>query len=439
MNANKLDINTADFEQSRIEEDEQEWKYLILDKLIKSIDLTLIGTLDDKTARATIRSTTQRLMDDESVPLSARVRKQIIIDIEDEVLGLGPLEPLLKDPAVADIMVNGYDKIYVERHGKIQTTKVRFRDNTHLLNVLDRIVSSVGRRIDESSPMVDARLADGSRVNAIIAPLAIDGPSLSIRRFSIENLTVKNLIELETVSEDAAKVLEAMVKGRLNILISGGTGSGKTTLLNIVSGFIPSNERIITIEDSAELQLQQDHVIRLETRPPNIEGKGQITQRDLLRNTLRMRPDRIVVGEVRGAEAFDMLQAMNTGHDGSLTTVHANTARDALIRIENMVTMTGMNLPIKAMRAQIASAINVVVQTERMEDGKRKVVSIQEIQGMEGDVIIMSEIFKYQRQGLDEEGNVKGFFRSTGMVPHFIEHLKHRGISLDFQLFRPND
>ena len=427
------------FEPGRIEANEQEWKYLILEKLLKAIDLTLIGTLEDKTARSRIRETTQRVMNDESVPLSAPARKRIIQEIEDEILGLGPLEPLLQDASIADILINGYDKVYIERHGKIQATGVRFRDNTHLLNILDRIVSSVGRRIDESSPMVDARLADGSRVNAIIPPLAIDGPSISIRRFAIEKLSIENLIELDAISEEAAKVLQGIVKGRLNVLISGGTGSGKTTLLNIVSGFIPADERIVTIEDSAELQLQQEHVVRLETRPPNIEGRGEVTQRDLVRNSLRMRPDRIVVGEVRGSEAFDMLQAMNTGHDGSLTTVHANSARDALTRVENMITMTGMNLPIKAMRAQIASAIDVVVQTERMQDGKRKVISIQEIQGMEGDVITLSEIFKYQRQGIDEDGNVIGYFRPTGMVPHFLDHLKHRGIHLDFQLFHPSD
>ena len=434
----RQDVNMSQFAAKGTEVNEQDWKYLLLDKLLKVIDLTLIGNLDGKTARSRIREATQRLMNDESAPLSASMRQRITLEIEDEILGLGPLEPLLRDAGIADIMINGYDTVYIERHGKIHTTDVRFRDNAHLLNILDRIVSSVGRRIDESSPMVDARLADGSRVNAIIPPLAIDGPSISIRRFAVDKLTIENLIELEAISETAAEVLHGVVKGRLNVLISGGTGSGKTTLLNIVSGFIPSDERIITIEDSAELQLQQKHVIRLETRPPNIEGKGEITSRDLVRNSLRMRPDRIVVGEVRGAEAFDMLQAMNTGHDGSLTTVHANSARDALTRIENMITMAGMGLPIKAMRAQIASAIDVVIQTERMEDGKRKVVSIQEIQGMEGEVITLSEIFKYQRQGVDEDGNIIGHFRPTGMVPHFIDHLKHRGITLDFHLFHPD-
>jgi pilus assembly protein CpaF len=326
--------------------------------------------------------------------------------------------------------------VYVERHGRIEHTDARFKDNDHVLNILDRIVSKIGRRVDESTPMVDARLADGSRVNAIIPPLALDGPTISIRRFSIDNLTVENLIELGSLAPEAADIIQKIVMCRLNVLISGGTGSGKTTLLNILSGFIPARERIITIEDSAELQLQQPHVVRLETRPPNIEGKGQVSSTDLVRNSLRMRPDRIVIGEVRGGEAFDMLQAMNTGHDGSLTTVHANTPRDALTRIESMVTMTGMKLPMQAIRAQIASAINVVIQTERMEDGRRRVVSIQEIQGMEGDIITMAEIFAFRRKGLDEDGNVVGEFCATGVVPKFADQLKRRGFPLDLKMFR---
>jgi pilus assembly protein CpaF len=326
----------------------------------------------------------------------------------------------------------------VERRGKLERTDVQFRDDAHLMNIIDRIVSSMGRRIDESSPMVDARLKDGSRVNAIIPPLAIDGPMLSIRRFSVSRPGAEDLINFGAITPMMAEVLDGIIKAQLNVLISGGTGSGKTTLLNALSGFIPHDERIVTIEDSAELQLQQPHVVRLETRPPNIENKGEVAQRDLVRNCLRMRPDRIIVGEVRGAEALDMLQAMNTGHDGSLTTIHANSPRDALSRLETMVTMAGFNLPIRATRAQIASAIHVVVQLERMEDGKRKVVSLQEVQSMEGDVITMSEIFKFQRQGVDRGGNVQGYFQATGLVPKFHEHLQQRGINLDFSLFNPN-
>lgn len=354
------------------------------------------------------------------------------------MMGLGPLEPLLEDISISDILVNGHSLVYVERHGKLERTEVQFRDDAHLMNIIDRVVSSVGRRIDESSPMVDARLKDGSRVNVIIPPLALDGPMLSIRRFSVSRPGVEDLVNFGTLTPMMAEVLDGIIKARLNVLVSGGTGSGKTTLLNVLSSFIPHNERIVTIEDSAELQLQQPHVVRLETRPPNIESKGEVSQRDLARNCLRMRPDRIIVGEVRGGEALDMLQAMNTGHDGSLTTIHANSPRDALSRLETMVTMAGFNLPIRATRTQIASAIHVVAQLERMEDGKRRVVSLQEVQGMEGDVITMSEIFKFRRQGIDKEGNVQGQFQSTGLVPKFHERLQQRGIHLDFSLFDPN-
>lgn len=413
-----------------------EWKFKLLDKLLSQIDLLAVGKLDPDVASSKIRDAALELMQSESAPLSSAVRKELVSEIVDEIMGLGPLEPLLRDPTVADIMVNGYDMVFVERHGRIEPTEIRFRDNNHVLNVLDRIVSRIGRRIDESNPMVDARLEDGSRVNAIIPPLAIDGPMISIRRFSIDNLTVDNLIELGSLAPQAADIIKKIVLCHLNILISGGTGSGKTTLLNILSGFIPSRERIVTIEDSAELQLQQPHVVRLETRPPNIEGKGEVTSTDLVRNTLRMRPDRIIVGEVRGGEAFDMLQAMNTGHDGSLTTVHANSPRDALTRIESMVTMTGMKLPVKAIRNQISSAINVVIQLERMEDGIRRVVSIQEVLGMEGEVITMAEIFTFKRRGLDDEGKVVGEFLSTGVVPKFADQLKRRGYPLDLTMFR---
>jgi pilus assembly protein CpaF len=417
---------------------ELDWKYRIHERLLKTVDLTLMGTLEERQARAQIREVAQRLIADESVPLPTVARQRIIKQIEDEILGLGPLEPLMADPTVSDILVNGFDSVYVERRGRIEGTEVRFRDNAHLMNIIDRIVSRVGRRIDESSPMVDARLKDGSRVNAIIPPLAIDGPSLSIRRFAVERLGMDDLIRIGSLTPPIAEVLAAVVQGKLNVLISGGTGSGKTTLLNILSGFIPATERIVSIEDSAELQLQQPHVVRLETRPPNIEHKGEVTQRDLVRNSLRMRPDRIIVGEVRAAEAFDMLQAMNTGHDGSLTTVHANTPRDALSRLENMITMAGLNLPVTAMRAQIASAINVVLQLERMEDGGRRIISVQEIQGMEGNVVTTSEIFKFQRRGVDDAGRVLGDYMATGLVPRFHEHLRHRGIDLDFGLFDPN-
>jgi pilus assembly protein CpaF len=417
---------------------EQEWKSKTHSRLLEVIDLSLIGTLGDERARVQIREISQRLMTEQSVPLSAEQRKRVIQCIEDEVLGLGPLEPLLKDPTISDILVNGPAQVYVERRGKLELTDLRFNDDRHLLNIIDRIVSRVGRRIDESSPMVDARLQDGSRVNAIIPPLAIDGPMLSIRRFAVELLSIDDLITLGSVSAEVARVLQGIVKGRLNVVVSGGTGAGKTTLLNILSGFIPPDERIVTIEDSAELQLQQPHVVRLETRPPNIEGKGEVTSRDLVRNSLRMRPERVIVGEVRGAEALDMLQAMNTGHDGSLTTIHANTPRDALSRIENMVSMTGISFPTKTLRAQLASAIDVIVQVERHEDGKRRLVSLQEINGMEGDVITMSELFTFERRGLDADGKVLGQLRATGIIPAFQKELKGKGIDLPVEIFEPS-
>ncbi len=416
---------------------EQEWRDKIHEKLLKVVDLSLISDLEESQARKEIQEISQRLMNEESVPLPASSRQRVIKQVEDEILGLGPLEPLLADPSVADILVNRSDSVYVERAGKMERTAVRFRDDAHLMNIIDRIVSNVGRRIDESSPMVDARLKDGSRVNAIIPPLAIDGPSMSIRRFTVEKLGAEDLVRVGSITPMMVDVLRAIIQGRLNVIISGGTGSGKTTMLNILSSFIPSTDRIITIEDSAELQLQQPHVLRLETRPANIEGKGEINQRDLVKNSLRMRPDRVVIGEVRGGEALDMLQAMNTGHDGSLATLHANNPRDSLTRLETMVMMAGLAMPIKAMRAQIASAVDVVIQVERMEDGKRRVVSVQEIQGMEGDVITMMELYKFERQGLDADGNVLGEIRATGMVPKFQEHLRQRGMELDFALFDP--
>jgi pilus assembly protein CpaF len=418
-----------------ISDTELEWKQRINDKLLQILDLSLIETVGEEKARVEIRETVNRLLAEEQAPLSLRQRQAVVKQIEDDVMGLGPLEPLLADKTVSDILVNGHDTIYVERRGRLERTNLRFIDHSHLMNTIDRIVSAVGRRVDESSPMVDARLKDGSRVNAIIPPLALDGAMLSIRRFAVDRLTMERLVELGTATPAIAQVMAAVVKGRLNVLVSGGTGAGKTTLLNILSGFIPATERILTIEDSAELQLQQPHVVRLETRPPNVEGKGEVTARDLVRNGLRMRPERIVVGEVRGGEALDMLQAMNTGHDGSLTTIHANTPRDAIGRVENMVSMTGIQFPIKALRTQIASAIDVVVQVARLEDGKRKITSIQEINGMEGEVVTMSEIFRFDREGLDENNNVIGELRPTGIVPAFYRDLQRKGIEIPIELF----
>jgi len=414
---------------------EVEWKRRIYDRLLEIADLTLLAALEKSKARTQIREITQRLFTEQGAPLALPQRQLLARRIEDEVLGLGPLEPLLNDPTVSDILVNGANSVYVERRGKLEPTTITFHNDAHLMNIIDRIVSAVGRRVDESSPMVDARLADGSRVNAIIPPLAIDGPMLSIRRFAVERLGVADLLRYGTLTQPVADVLRAIVVGRLNVVISGGTGAGKTTMLNVLSGFIPATERIVTIEDSAELQLQQPHIVRLETRPPNIEGKGEVPQRELLRNSLRMRPDRIVVGEVRGGEALDMLQAMNTGHDGSLTTVHANSPRDALGRIETMVSMTGITFPIRALRAQIASAINIVIQVQRGDDGRRRVTSVQEISGMEGDIITMSEIFTFRRTGVDAEGNVQGRLEATGVVPAFHQRVAVRGIDLPISAF----
>lgn len=414
---------------------EAEWKQLILPRVLSTLDLSMIGNVDERRVRMQIREVANRLINEASAPLSLLQRRHVVRQIEDEVMGLGPLEPLLADPSVSDILVNGAHQVYIERAGKLESTGVRFNDDSHLLNIIDRIVSKVGRRIDESMPMVDARLQDGSRVNAIIPPLAIDGPVLSIRRFGRDTLTMEDLIRLGSISPAVADVLKAVVLARLNVMISGGTGSGKTTLLNVLSSYIPERERIITIEDSAELQLRQPHVVRLETRQINVEGRGQITQRDLVRNSLRMRPDRIVVGEVRGAEALDMLQAMNTGHDGSLTTVHANSSRDALSRIETMVAMSGVQFPIAALRSQIASAIDVIIHMERHEDGRRRVTSVQEINGMESDTIVMSEIFTFTRSGVDAKGNVIGRFHPTGIVPEFFDRIRKRGLELPVSIF----
>ncbi|HEY0365626.1 MAG TPA: CpaF family protein [Pyrinomonadaceae bacterium] len=408
----------------------QEMKSRLHRTLINRMDLTKLQTLTPEQVHAEVSRLAEAVLAQEAMPLSVSERDRLVSDVQHELFGLGPLEPLLKDPTISDILVNKHDTIYIERRGKIERTNVTFKDDEHLMRVIERIVSSVGRRIDESSPMVDARLQDGSRVNAIIPPLAIDGPVVSIRRFGAEPLRMAMLIENKALTKDIADMLEMVVHARLNVLISGGTGAGKTTLLNALSAFIPENERIVTIEDSAELQLQQPHTVRLETRPPNIEGRGEVTQRDLVRNALRMRPDRIVIGEVRGGEAIDMLQAMNTGHDGSLTTIHANTPRDALSRLETMIQMTGMRLSDRAMRQQVASAIQIVLQVARMSDGSRRVTSISEITGMEGETITMQEIFQYERTGIDSQGVVLGRFRPTGIRPRFAERLKSCGLQL---------
>jgi pilus assembly protein CpaF len=406
-------------------------------RLMEMVNLRALEKLPVQQARDQVATQLRSMIQEERIALNDDERQQIVSDIQNEIFGLGPIEPLLADASVSDILVNRYDSCYIERHGKLDHTEVRFRDDDHLMRIIQKIASDVGRRIDESSPMVDARLADGSRVNAIIPPLALDGPVLSIRKFSVDPLRASDLVRFRSLTPDMAAFIEAAVKARINIIISGGTGSGKTTLLNVVSGFIPDNERIITIEDSAELQLQQPHIVRLETRPPNIEGKGEVRQRQLVRNALRMRPDRIVVGEVRGDEALDMLQAMNTGHDGSLSTIHANTARDALTRLEHMVGMSGVPIPPLVVRQQIAAAIHLVIQTERMPDGRRVISSIQEITGMEQSVVNMQEIFAFHRKGVDPRGKVLGEFRASGIRPSMLNRFKERGIHLDVSVFDP--
>jgi pilus assembly protein CpaF len=408
----------------------QEMKSRLHRALINRMDLTKLGAMAPEQLHAEVSRLAESVLAAEAMPLSAAERERLVGEVRHELFGLGPLEPLLGDPTISDILVNSHRKIYIERRGKLEATDVAFKDDEHLMRVIERIVSSVGRRIDESSPMVDARLADGSRVNAIIPPLSIDGPVLSIRRFGAEPLRMSALIENRALTREIAEMMEMCVRARLNLLISGGTGAGKTTLLNALSAYIPEDERIVTIEDSAELQLQQPHVVRLETRPPNIEGRGEVTQRDLVRNALRMRPDRIVIGEVRGGEAIDMLQAMNTGHDGSLTTIHANTPRDALSRLETMIQMTGMRLSERAMRQQVASALDLVLQVARLSDGTRRVTSISEITGMEGDTITMQEIFQFERTGIDPSGKVTGRFRATGIRPRFAEKLRSYGMHL---------
>ncbi|MFZ1131828.1 MAG: CpaF family protein [Terriglobales bacterium] len=404
-------------------------------KILDRLDLEKLGRSTGNSAREEVLILIRSSVNSEAVPLSFAEREQLSREILDEIFGLGPLEPLLKDPTISDILVNRFDRVYVERAGKLEITGLSFKDNQHLMQIIDRIVSRIGRRVDESSPMVDARLQDGSRVNAIIPPLALDGACLSIRRFGRDPLTARNMIDNMTLTEPMLELLSAMVKGRLNLIISGGTGAGKTTVLNVLSGYIPNSERIVTIEDAAELQLKQEHVVRLETRPPNIEGKGSVRMRQLVINSLRMRPDRIVVGEVRGEEAFDMLQAMNTGHEGSLTTVHANSPRDALSRIENMVSMANLNIPERAIRHQIANAVHAVVQVARLSDGSRKIITISEVTGMDGEMITLQDVFMFDRSGIDESGKVRGVFHSTGHPPHFAERLATAGCRLSPAIF----
>jgi pilus assembly protein CpaF len=405
-------------------------------KLVDKLDLTRVGELEGDVLRREIRLVVEHLCDTEDTLLNRGERERLIEEVLDETFGLGPLEFLLKDPTISDILINGPKKIYVERRGKMEKSDVTFRDNEHLLQIIDRIVSKVGRRVDETSPMVDARLPDGSRVNAIIPPLALDGCSMSIRRFGSNPLKLEDLLNYKAFTPEMAMLMEAAIKSRLNIVISGGTGCGKTTLLNTLSSFIPSDERIITIEDAAELQLQQEHIVRLETRPPNIEGKGQVNTRDLVRNALRMRPERIIVGECRGAEALDMLQAMNTGHAGSMTTLHANSPRDAQARLETMVMMAGMELPMKAMRQQISSAVDLIIQANRLQGGPRKVTAVVEVMNMEQDIIIMQDIFRFKQLGLDQNGRAFGQFEATGVRPSFMQRLEASGMKLPTNLFQ---
>ncbi len=423
--------NLQSFERT----DYQQVKADLHRKILDRLDLEKLGKTTGDSARDEVLVVIRNAVNSEVVPLSFAERERLSREILDEIFGLGPLEPLLKDHTISDILVNRFDRVYIERAGKLELTGLSFKDNSHLMQIIERIVSRVGRRVDESSPMVDARLTDGSRVNAIIPPLAIDGPCLSIRRFGREPVTARQMIENQTLTESMLELLSAMVKGRLNILVSGGTGAGKTTLLNVLSGYIPNTDRIVTIEDAAELQLKQEHIVRLETRPPNIEGKGAVRQRQLVINSLRMRPDRIVVGEVRGEEAFDMLQAMNTGHEGSLTTVHANSPRDAMARVENMVSMANLNIPERAVRHQIASAVHAVIQIARLSDGTRKVTTITEITGMDDDSIGMQDIFSFDRTGTDESGKVRGIFHATGVRPTFAERLATSGARLRPALF----
>jgi pilus assembly protein CpaF len=415
----------------------QELKIRLHKKLIDSLDLTALTNLDRNTLREQIKEVTEKLLAEEELFLSQENKERLITEIQSETLGLGPIEQYMHDPDISDILVNTYDQVYIEKFGKLELTDTKFKDDNHLMQIIDRIISEVGRRIDESSPYVDARLPDGSRVNAIIPPLALDGPILSIRRFRVNVLSMEDLLELRSLTLPMIELMKGAVKARLNVLISGGAGAGKTTLLNILSAFIPADERIITIEDSAELKLQQPHTVRLETRPANIEGRGTVTQRDLVRNALRMRPDRIIIGEVRGPEIYDMLQAMNTGHDGSLTTIHANSTRDVLLRLETLMLLSGIDIPERAIRELISSAINVVIQVSRFSDGTRKISSISEIVGMERNTITMQEIFYFEKTGVEKGGEILGNYRPTGIRPKFMERLLRSGVHLPLDLFSP--
>lgn len=418
------------------ESDFEELKQRIHGKLVDKLDLSRVGELDGETLRREIRLVVEHLCDTENTLLNRNERERLVSEVLDETFGLGPLELLLKDPTISDILINGPKNIYCERRGKMEKTSVVFRDNNHLMQIIDRIISKVGRRVDETCPMVDARMADGSRFNAIIPPLALDGACVSIRRFGANPLKLEDLLNYKAFTPEMVMLLEGAIKARLNILISGGTGSGKTTLLNTLSSFIPNTDRIVTIEDAAELQLQQDHVVRLETRPPNIEGKGAMTATDLVRNALRMRPERIIIGECRGPESLDMLQAMNTGHEGSMTTLHANTPRDALARLETMIMMAGFEMPLKAMRTQIASAIDLIVQATRLQGGPRKIIYISEVVGMEQDTIVMQDIYRFDKMGVDENGRAHGKFVATGVRPSFMSRLEAAGVRLPSSAFR---
>jgi pilus assembly protein CpaF len=414
----------------------EDLKRRIHGKLVDKLDLSKVGDLDGEVLRREIRLVIEHLCDAEDTLLNRNERERLVEEVLDETFGLGPLELLLKDPTISDILINGPKNIYCERRGKMEKTSVCFRDNTHLMQIIDRIVSRVGRRVDEICPMVDARLPDGSRVNAIIPPLALDGAAVSIRRFGANPLKLEDLLNFKAFTPEMVMLLEGAIKARLNIIIAGGTGSGKTTLLNTLSSFISNSDRIVTIEDAAELQLQQDHVVRLETRPPNIEGKGAITATDLVRNALRMRPERIIIGECRGPETLDMLQAMNTGHEGSLTTIHANTPRDAIARIETMIMMAGFDLPLKAMRQQVASAVDLIIQANRLQGGPRKITHITEVIGMEQDTIVMQDIYHFTQEGIDERGRAHGRFEATGVRPTFMERLESAGVRLPASAFR---
>ena len=415
-----------------------ELKVELHQRLLGLINLSALDKMSRQQIEAEVGDIVYEELGKQNHALNQVERKQLVGDVLDELLGLGPLEPLLKDPTITDILVNGSDHVFVERYGVLEPSPVRFKDEKHLLRIIQKIVSAVGRRVDESAPMVDARLADGSRVNAVVPPLALDGSLLSIRKFSRIPISMDRLVEIGSVPQQVAEVLKAIVASRRNVIISGGTGSGKTTMLNAMSAFIDGRERIVTIEDSAELQLQQEHVVRLETRPPNIEGKGEIAQRDLVKNSLRMRPDRIILGEVRAGEAFDMLQAMNTGHEGSMTTVHANNPRDALSRVEQMIGMSGIDIPARSARSQIASALNVVIQVGRLADGRRRLMSLAELTGMEGEVVTMQEIFRFRQTGVGEDGKVQGRFEATGIRPRFLDQVTAHGLTLSSELFRPD-